>query len=228
MNSRWEKNLDFRDRGRRSGPAAAGALAGVRARYRREAQRYDRRWARYLQGTIEPTLAALGERPAGRVLDVGCGSGLLLDRLTREGSGGIAVGLDASPEMLARASGRLGRRAALCAGDVHELPFRDAAFDTVVSSSSLHHWADAARALAEIARVTRSGGRLVLTDWSDDYLALRLLSRVLRLYDRSHRRSYRADEARCLLEAEGFRVEGIHRFRVGWLWGMMTVEATRR
>jgi SAM-dependent methyltransferase len=227
MNLRWGKNLDFQPRGRLSGPAAEGALAGVRARYRREAARYDRRWARYLEGTIGPTLAALGPVAEGRVLDVGCGSGLLLDRMTRERDGGLAVGVDASPEMLARARARLGRRAALCAADVHHLPFRDAAFDAVVSSSSLHYWADPARALGEVARVTRRGGRLVLTDWSADDLALRLFSRALRLLDRSHGRPWRADEASRLLGAVGFRVEAVRRFRVGWPWGMMTLEARR-
>ena len=129
--------------------------------------------------------------------------------------------------MLAVARRRLGGRAALCAGDVHLLPFADGAFDVVVSSSSLHHWRDAARALAEIARVTCPGGRLVLTDWCGDDLVLRLFSHALRLLHRSHRRSYRANEARRLLEAAGFAVVTVRRYRVGWRWGMMTLSARR-
>lgn len=203
-------------------------LREVRRQYGREARRYDARWEGYLRGTLEPTLARLGEGPGPRLLDVACGTGILLDEVARRWPTVEAWGVDASPEMLRLARSRLPASAGLVLGDVHRLPFADAAFHTVTSTSALHHWPRPERALGEMARVTRPGGRLVLTDWCEDFLALRLLSRVLRRTDPSHHRAYRAAEASRLLEDAGFRVRSVRRFRAGWRWGMMTLTAERR
>lgn len=91
------------------------------------------------------------------VLEVGCGTGLLLARMATFAS--AAVGVDLSPGMLDRARAR--------GLDVHEgsataLPFPDAHFDVVCSFKVLAHVRDIDQALAEMTRVTRSGGTLVL------------------------------------------------------------------
>lgn len=90
------------------------------------------------------------------VLEVGCGTGLVLRRLAEHAR--RAVGVDLSPGMLARAKAR--------GLDVHEgsataLPFADASFDVAVSFKTLPHVPDLALALGEMARVVRPGGVLV-------------------------------------------------------------------
>lgn len=107
-----------------------------------------------------------------RVLEVGCGTGLILSRLASVAED--AWGLDLSPGMLARAHER-GLNVAL--GSVTEIPFADASFDLVCSFKVLAHVPDIGRALAEIARVTRPGGHMVLefyNPWSLRYLAKRV------------------------------------------------------
>ncbi len=130
-----------------------------------------------------------------------------------------------------RWSGRCGHSAQGTAsailGDARHLPFPDCSFDAAVSTSSLHHWGDPRATLAEILRVLRPGGRLILTDWADDHLPTRLLSRALRLVDRSHRRSYSVAQAARLLTDAGFRVVERERYRSGWKWGLMTLSAER-
>lgn len=110
--------------------------------------------------------------PVGaRVLEVGCGPGYLALRLTRRHH--LAVtGLDLDPAMIARARanadrapGGDDRRPSFQVGDVAALPFPDAAFDLVVSTLSMHHWADPAAGLAEIGRVLRPGGRALVWDF---------------------------------------------------------------
>jgi ubiquinone/menaquinone biosynthesis C-methylase UbiE len=98
----------------------------------------------------------LVEDAAGRTLDVGCGTGR---NLPLYGAGVRVVGLEPSRAALARAR----RRApgiALVQGDTQALPFRDAAFDTVVSGLVFCSVPDPARGLAEVRRVLRPAGAL--------------------------------------------------------------------
>ena len=96
----------------------------------------------------------------GRVLDVGCGTGVLLERLADRGA---PVGLDLSPGMLARARRRQARRGfatPLVCGDAQDLPFRDGVFDSVVSTFAVNAVPDLECALREMLRVLRASGSL--------------------------------------------------------------------
>jgi ubiquinone/menaquinone biosynthesis C-methylase UbiE len=106
-----------------------------------------------------------------RVLEVGCGPGRLSIRLA--GQHGLDVtGLDLDPAMIQRAranADRQGngdqRRSSFLVGDVAALAFPDSSFDLVVSTLSLHHWADPTAGLTEIGRVLRPGGRALVWDF---------------------------------------------------------------
>ena len=110
--------------------------------------------------------------PAGaRVLEVGCRPGRLSIRLARQ-HGLEMTGLDLDPAMIARArantdraGNRGGRRPSFLVGDVAALAFPDRSFDLVVSTLSMHHWADPTVGLAEIGRVLRPGGRALIWDF---------------------------------------------------------------
>lgn len=97
-----------------------------------------------------------------RLLDAGCGAGLLalLARLR----GARVSALDASPALLAIARERL-PGADVREGELETLPFGDAAFDAVTAVNSVFYAADMAAAMRELTRVTRPGGRVVVTAW---------------------------------------------------------------
>jgi SAM-dependent methyltransferase len=106
----------------------------------------------------------------GRVLEVGCGPGHLSTRLAHHGFD--VTGLDLDPAMIARAqantdraANRGGRRPSFLVGDVAALAFPDRSFDLVVSTLSMHHWADPAAGLAEIGRVLRRNTRALIWDF---------------------------------------------------------------
>ena len=111
-------------------------------------------------------LLLLPERGIGRVLDVGTGTGRLLELLASRVSSGL--GVDASRAMLALARARLARadlsHLAVRQADMYRLPLPDRAYDLVVLQMVLHYADDPAAVLAEAARVLAPGGRLVVVD----------------------------------------------------------------
>jgi arsenite methyltransferase len=102
--------------------------------------------------------------PGGIALDVGCGPGTVTASLARAaGSDGLALGLDLSQAMLARAvRAEAGPQIAFLRADAQQLPLRDETVDAVVSIAVLQLVPDPAAALAEMARVLRAGGRLAV------------------------------------------------------------------
>ncbi len=101
--------------------------------------------------------------PRARILELGCGPGLLwTENLERIPEGWTVTLTDASAGMVREAEGRLGadRRLRFLVADAQELPFRDETFDAVLANHMLYHVPDVARALSEAARVLRPGGCL--------------------------------------------------------------------
>ena len=110
-----------------------------------------------------PAMLALAGDVAGRrILDAGCGSGPLFAALRNRGA--IVTGFDKSTGMLELARRRLGDGADLQVADLScPLPFPDGAFDDVTASLVLHYLEDWGPALAELRRVLKPGGRLIVS-----------------------------------------------------------------
>ncbi|MDX3074052.1 class I SAM-dependent methyltransferase [Streptomyces sp. MI02-7b] len=107
-------------------------------------------------------LALAGEVAGRRILDAGCGAGPLFAELRDRGA--VVTGVDASPGMLGVARRRLGDGAELQVADLRDpLPFPDNAFDDVIASLVLHYLEDWTPTLAELRRVLRTGGRLIVS-----------------------------------------------------------------
>jgi SAM-dependent methyltransferase len=123
-----------------------------------------------LFGRIAADVAAVA--PAGaKVLEVGCGPGHLSIRLARQ-HGLEVTGVDLDPAMIERARANADRRGngeehrpSFLVGDVASLAFPDGSFDLVVSTMSMHHWADPTAGLAEIGRVLRPGAQVLVWDF---------------------------------------------------------------
>jgi ubiquinone/menaquinone biosynthesis C-methylase UbiE len=119
----------------------------LRDGYDRSAAGYGERFTELQRPKLDAVLARV--TPRGRVLDVGCGTGFLAERLPG------TIGLDLSLEMLRRGSGPRVQ------GDAHALPFRDGSFETAFAITSL--LGSVMTALVELHRVLVPGGTLALT-----------------------------------------------------------------
>ena len=156
--------------------------------------------------------AALALRGHEAVLDIGSGTGTLLAALAARHPAAHLAGLDADGRMLARARTKLDAapRVLLLQAYAQALPFRSAAFDVVVSTLIFHHLPTAVKrtALAEVRRVLRPGGRLLLADFGKPQNATqRILLHVGSLFDgRENMRANLAGMMPALLAEAGFRV----------------------
>jgi ubiquinone/menaquinone biosynthesis C-methylase UbiE len=182
----------------------------------KQAGRYDRAmnfWDRHLFGDSRPWACG---RAVGEVLEVAVGTGRNLPFYP---DGTRLTGVDWSPAMLAiarRRAAELGREADLRQGDAQALDFPDASFGTVLCALGLCAIPDDRRAVTEMARVLRPGGRLLLVDHvAASASALRA---VQWLYERitiplagEHFRRRPLTYVREL----GFDVEEAERFRLG-------------
>jgi SAM-dependent methyltransferase len=124
---------------------------------------------------LEERLDRLGR--GGPVLDLGCGRGYWMEHMT--GRGIVAVGVEHDPGRAAQA----GRYGPVVSGDGARLPLADASVDLVWCLHVLHHLPEPARVLAEVRRVLRPGGSLVLAETVEDNPLLRLGRRLHASWD---------------------------------------------
>jgi ubiquinone/menaquinone biosynthesis C-methylase UbiE len=119
----------------------------------------------------ERLLELLDPAPGSEVLDVACGHGVATwPAAARVGDQGRVVGCDIAATMVYLAAQEAGD-AAFCQADAEQLAFPDACFDAVLCAFSLFQFPDMNRALAEMRRVLKPGGRLALSNWGPGYFS---------------------------------------------------------
>lgn len=106
--------------------------------------------------------------PGDRVVDLGCGTGDLIELASR--AGGVPVGVDPAGGMLAVARGR-GLGSTVVQGDAAAIPLADASAEVVTSAFALRNFVSIPPVLAEAARILRPGGRVVLLEVAEPKLA---------------------------------------------------------
>jgi SAM-dependent methyltransferase len=147
---------------------------------------------------LDHLAAAVGTRPAARVLDLGCGGGHVAFRLAADV--GQVIAYDLSAEMLQAVAAEAGKRClrniATERGMAERLPFADESFDVVASRYSAHHWRDLRACLKEARRVLKRSGIAVFMDVVAPSAALAdtYLQAVELLRDPSHVRDYSVEE----------------------------------
>ena len=180
----------------------------VQARFAATAARLAALGDRRIEGMRERLRHFVDPRGDERVLDVGAGTGTLafaLAPLVRE-----VVGLDLVPEMLAEARRRAASfgNVSFVEGDCLALPFEAGSFDLTATARTVHHLSRPELAVAEMTRVTRPGGRLLVVDQiaSVDPLEALAHNRIERLRDPSHVRVLSDQDFRALFEANWLRL----------------------
>lgn len=153
-------------------------------------------WYRGRRRIVCEELARLPAGPAMRVLDAGCGSGRLLDELRGYGH---VTGLDLNPDSVEIARSR--GHEDVVQGPVEQLPWAEETFDLVISLDMVEHTVDDRATLRELRRVTKAGGRFLMT-----VPALRALWSSHDVFNNHHRR-YDRRMVRALAADTGWTIE---------------------
>ena len=176
----------------------------VRAQFTRQAEAYSRLQARDA-GQLRALVAFTGVGEGNRILDVACGPGFLTMAFAercRE-----AVGLDATQEFVARASAEAEQRglgnAIFVLGEAEPLDFESGSFDLVACRAAFHHFIEPGRVLAEMARVAKPGGQLLVADMlgSEEPAKAGYHDRIEKLCDPTHVRALPESEFAALFRA---------------------------
>ena len=175
--------------------------------------------------TLQRVPEQLG-RPA-RMLDVACGTGLLLKQLLERVTGMEAYGIDASADMLARAREALKdwprvrlERAEVNGEGTANVPYPPNTFDLITCTNALHDMADPGALLSGLGRLLVPGGQLVVEDFARRRPAWlwAVFERLLQRIEGRHVRAYTLAEAQALCVRAGFHVVCEKVFTVDWFW----------
>lgn len=152
-------------------------------------------------------LEELELEPFEDALDVGCGTGAVLELLHARYPNKHLTGLDLTPGMIDVARAKQLDNVSFVVGDAEALPFEPRSFDAVLCSNSFHHYPHPKRFFAEVARVLRPGGRLVLRDYTSNDVAVWLMNNIelplARLLGHGDVRILKLSELRALAEGSG-------------------------
>ncbi len=171
---------------------------------------------------VEHALHLLGGLERGRALDVGMGPGQIIIKLAQRLTRWKFLGVDRAPNMVAEAVANLtsagpdlAGRVEFLVADVSALPFPDASFDLVLCNSVLHHLAEPERLLAEIARLAKPRGAILLRDLRRPgrfayplhvrWHGRKYSGEMFRLFRDSVHAAYTPEELRRLLQASPLR-----------------------
>ena len=197
-------------------PGRPGRTERLRRRWDKQAESYDKEMTFADRRFFGDTRAWVCDQATGDVLEVAIGTGLNLPHYP---PGVRLSGVDLSPEMLAIARRRaedLGRDVDLRVGDAQALDLPDGSFDTVVCTFALCAIPDEKRAVAEMARVLRPGGLLLLADHVEaGPWPIRAVQKLVDLFTGPIAGEYFARRPIRGVQAMGFAIERHDRFKLG-------------
>ena len=207
-----------------------------------QARRYNQRWRVYTERTLAKAEALLDvdalqriqEQRAPRMLDIACGTGLLLQRITTRVPGIEAYGLDASTDMLEQAQAILPHatfvHADLNAGGLAHVPCAPHTFDLITCTNALHDIADPAVFLTTVKTLLAPGGQFVIEDFTPRHprLLWTIFERLLQRVEMSHVRALTLAEARASCEATGLHVHAAQAFPITRFWHGWVIHAISR
>ncbi len=185
--------------------------------WNKQSASYDKHMTFMDRVLFRDTRSWICTRATGRVLEIAIGTGLNLDHYP---AGTTLTGIELSPDMLARARTKAATTmpdVQLLLGDAHDLDFADASFDTVVCTFSLCAIPDSEVALAEMTRVLRPGGTLLLADHvSSSVRPVRWMQRAIELISIPVGGEHFLRRPSAVVDSKGdFVVEEIDRFTLG-------------
>ena len=191
--------------------------------YTKRAKNYDKRWKHYCLPSFSKSIQIIDLDQASRLLDVGCGTGIFLEILEKKYPSAQLDVIDPSQAMLEKASEKVSSKVTLEAGSAESLPYDSQSFDWVVLSNCLGHIKHQEVALNEAHRVLKNSGKVIITDWTKDFLAMRIVNLYTQLFDYAEYNSLRSSETIAMMEKLHFECISAESYKINWFWGLYTI-----
>lgn len=138
-----------------------------------------------------------------KILDVGCGTGNVLIKLSTNYKFGL-YGVDISENMIKIAKKNLGDKAELKVGDSEYIPWEDNSFDVIVCNASFHHYPSPEKVLLEMKRVLKNSGLLIIGDPTAPVICRQFINLYCKISNNGDYKIYSEKEIKALLVKCGF------------------------
>ena len=162
----------------------------------------------FLHRIQKDVVAMLDLKPNMKFLDIGCGTGLALYHAARRiDNHGAFYSIDLSSKMIEKAKENFigNENFHLIRANSEAIPLDDNFFDVIMSTNSFHHYLHPDKALTEIYRILKPGGKFYLEDPPADYLLARIADKIGRLLEPGHVKMYSTKEIQSLFAAAGLK-----------------------
>lgn len=221
----------------------------IKKEYKQMASWYDCFWHSYTRATLKAPLDLVSDElaPGGTLVDVACGTGEFLNLFYEKSNLGDSmkyklIGIEPSQEMMEQARKKLESKRSNCdielkVSPAEYLPLSDSCADCVVSTNAFHFFRHKEQALKEMKRILKTDGKVIITDWCNDYFVVKLYHFMERLrwnwrFKDRYPGPLTKDELYGLIQSAGFESIVISSYRVRvfliCLWGMQTITAIKK
>jgi ubiquinone/menaquinone biosynthesis C-methylase UbiE len=175
--------------------------------YNRFSNKYDRRYAGYLNHTHQHLLNRIGDISDERILDVSCGTGILAEHFLNRYEGLHLVLNDPADDMRAVAENRLKTNPAVEFSDkiAEELVIKPGSFDRVICLNSFHYYADQEKAVKNMVDALRPGGKLHILDWNREGW-FHIPNAIISALSPENINSRSVDETKDMLKYKGLKI----------------------
>lgn len=158
-----------------------------------------------------PVLEELKKFPFQELLDVGCGTGPMIELLLKEFPDKSYTGIDLTPRMIEVAQEKKLAHTTFLVGDSEHLPFDKDTFDVIICTNSFHHYPNPQAFINEAARVLKNGGRLILRDYTSNPFMIWLMNHIemplAHLFGHGDVRVYSCEQVREMCKVAGLKIQ---------------------
>lgn len=190
---------------------------------------YDYIWRHYTHKTIKKALASAGLKGNETILDIGCGTGALEDRLVKMYVGQNIFACDVSSSSIDRAISKIpaNPQVNFAVGDFLSMSIPNRQFDVVFSLSNLHYFTDPEKLLRKAHELAKPQASFVLVDWCRESFRSRFYQAILCRADKGFHRIYSLEEMKELFARTGWTVEEKEFFSIRGYWTMVAIRARK-
>lgn len=169
-----------------------------------QAQNYDKTfYGKHARSNYKHILNEINQVKKGNILDVGCGTGEILNILSK--SNYNLYGIDISENMLKKAKTKLKNSAKLTVGDSEHLPYEDNKFDIIICNDSFHHYPNPLKALNEMKRVLKKGGKIIIGDCYQPIIFRQIMNMFIKFSKEGDVKIYSRKEFTKMLKKFNFK-----------------------